>query len=152
MERFELFFKKVQAWIDKLKHIENPKLSRRNKNRHNYSEIHYSTIFDGTESINTAFHYDELRLYYRQLHYECIDTLMINISEIFNQNTIRLLTEIENYFMFVLNDSSALHEQKYEENLGLSGLTHFSDNVELQRLKVEFMNIHYFFKNKLPEN
>ena len=48
--------------------------------------------------------------------------------------------------MYTLNDSSSSHKKDYDKKLGSSELLYYWEDVDLLRLKVEFLAIYLFLK------
>ena len=151
-ERFKLFYDKAMKRAGKCDNIGNPKLPRRKKNMRNFFHTERTINITGHTSTSQGYHHDDVVSYYRQLYYECIDSPVSNLRDRFDQETIYLLSDVETLFVFALNNASNLSTTEYDEKLGLKGVLHFSDDIDAQRLKWEFMNMHTQCKRELSGN
>ena len=70
-----------------------------------------------------------------QFHYECLDTLIQNLNNCFEQDAILLLIDAEDLFAYSLHDSENLNACEWEQKLKSPGVSHFSDDVSMSRLK-----------------
>ena len=107
-----------------------------------------STMIDELDSDYETFHHDEVSLYCRQRYCEFIDTLISNLVDRFDQMTISLLSDVEEFFIFGLKSPSSVSSEEFEVKLNSRGMKHFSTDVELGKLKSEFTNLHLRFKNR----
>ena len=57
-------------------------------------------IIDGCNSTSKAFYYAEVSVYYRQYYYEYVDTLVTNLIDWFDQETMRKLSDAEQFCVY----------------------------------------------------
>ena len=79
--------------------VGEPKLPTQRKNN-DYFQIQHSTRLDGIASTSARFDYVKASDYHRHLHLECIDTLVVSTKDCFDQKTLPLLLDVENFFIY----------------------------------------------------
>ena len=52
-----------------------------------YQKIQRKTIVTGLDAYSGTFYHDEVSLHYRQHYFECIDTLVLNLVDRFDQKS-----------------------------------------------------------------
>jgi len=81
-----------------------------------------------------------------------LPTLVSNLNDCFEQETISLLSDVEDLFIFSLRDSENINWPEYAVKLKSDGVQYFKDDVSNSRLKWEFANIHTQLGEKLDSN
>ena len=104
--------------------IVNPKLPRR-RNTFNYCSLVNNPNVEGYSSGNVGHHPLDVKSHYRRLYYEAIDTLIENMHDRFNQDTMSLLEHVEDFFVYCLKDVCNLYSPVHEEKIRLPGMNNF---------------------------
>ena len=148
---FNLFYAKVLKRQHQLC-ISDPKLPRRTRNMRDYCQMQRNVQVDGLESASQPFQHDNVSEHYKHQHCECIDTLVANLDDRFQQDTIEILSGVEEFFIHCLKSPNAVNEEVYDDFLSSAGMVHFQEDVDLLKLKHEFVQLHFRFNNHASMN
>ena len=108
--------------------------------------MHQNVIVDSLNSTLNAFYHTEVSIYYREYYCKYIDTLVINLIDSYNQQTMRLLLDAEQFCIYCTKSQDMLNKIDYDMKLDSEGIVHFSGDIELLILKHKFTNIHLNYK------
>ena len=83
------------------------------------------------------------------LHFEAIGMLITNIKERFNQKTVKLIIDVEEFLLLALNLEATLETDEYNNNLKIDGMIYYKNGINLPKLKSELVNLRAFLKQEL---
>ena len=78
-------------------------------------------IADGYESTSDYFYHTEVSTYFRT-YCECIDTLIKNLVDRFDQNNNILLSDVKEFFMHCLKLPTSINNKVHDAKLNKPGM------------------------------
>ena len=146
---FNLFYAKVLQRQQQLS-VNDPKLPCKTRNMRDYCQMQRNVQLAGLETMSRLFQPSNVSEHYKYQYYECIDTLVTNLEDRFDQETIKILSGVEEFFIHCLKSPNSVNEEAYDELLSSAGMVQFQDDVEVLKLKAEFVQLHLRFGNYAP--
>ena len=119
--QFDLFYAKVLRSCKDMPDVGEPKLPRR-RNVSNYFQIQHNIRLDRLSCTNEEFQHNEVSEYYKQLYLECVDTLFVNMSDRFHQNTLKILSDAESCIVYWLEGKDFVNYDAHNNLRGHAAL------------------------------
>ena len=130
---FNLFYAKVLLREQQLS-VNELKLPRKTRNMQDYFQMQHNVQADGLDAESPTFQRNSVSEHYKFQYCECIGTLAVNLDDRFQQETIKILSDVETFFAHCLKLRDSMNEQACDELLSSAGIVCFKDDVELLKL------------------